>query len=124
VGLITRGFAVSGGGVGLVTLGFAIGPLAAEVARALRGASSASKAKAKELPEFFMEALYSVKAILIEVNGKELIQPFARTVKKLVVENRKEQTVTSKITQSSVTSPSRRISISVRQKTNRSHGDT
>ena len=123
-GLVTRGFALGeGGGVGFVTQGFAVKEVAAEVDRVLRGSWSASKSKAKELPELFMEALYSVKAVLVEVNGKELIQPFARTVKKLVVESKEEQVVTSKITQSSVTSSSRRISISVRQKTNRSHGD-
>ena len=123
-GLVTRGFALGeGGGVGFVTQGFAVTAVAAEVARVLRGSWSASKSKAKELPDLFMEALYSVKAVLVEVNGKELIQPFARTVKKLVVESKEEQVVTSKITQSSVTSSSRRINISVRQKTNRSHGD-
>jgi len=123
-GLVTRGFALGeGAGVGFVTQGFAVAAVVAEVDRALRGSWSASKSKAKELPDLFMEALYSVKAVLVEINGKELVEPFARTVKKLVVESKEEQVVTSKITQSSVTSSSRRISISVRQKTNRSHGD-
>tara|TARA_B100000214_G_C23505994_1_gene418391 strand:- start:18 stop:371 length:354 start_codon:yes stop_codon:yes gene_type:complete len=74
--LVTIGF---GTGMSIVTLGF--GPIAAVVQVLRGGRSLAKKIYAEQLEKF------TIKAMLIELNGKELLSPLTRSKDYVLEEN-------------------------------------